>query len=211
MLFRSNAPKLMDSLGEESKAFLKRLTDILEAEGIDYRINPRLVRGLDYYNLTVFEWVTDKLGAQSTVCGGGRYDPLIGMLGGKETPACGFAMGIERIIELMKEEGIAPSYKECSVYVAWSGEDSFLFALRTAEALRNKQISTILHSGSAKFANQMKRANASGADFAVIIGESETQEKMVSIKPLRENLKDYGQQLKMTVEQAVEYLAEQTR
>ncbi|WP_290374111.1 histidine--tRNA ligase [Turicimonas muris] len=206
-----NAPKLMDTLGEESKAFLKRLTDILEAEGIDYRINPRLVRGLDYYNLTVFEWVTDKLGAQSTVCGGGRYDPLIGMLGGKETPACGFAMGIERIIELMKEEGIAPSYKECSVYVAWSGEDSFLFALRTAEALRNKQISTILHSGSAKFANQMKRANASGADFAVIIGESETQEKMVSIKPLRENLKDYGQQLKMTVEQAVEYLAEQTR
>ncbi len=206
-----NAPKLMDSLGDESKQFLKKLTDILDAEEIQYRINPRLVRGLDYYNLTVFEWVTDKLGAQATVCGGGRYDPLIGMLGGKETPACGFAMGIERIIELMKEEGIAPTYKECSVYVAWSGEDSFLFALQTAEALRSKQISTILHSGSAKFANQMKRANAAGADFAVIIGESETQEKMVSIKPLRENLKDYGQQLKMTVEQAVNYLTEQTR
>lgn len=206
-----NAPKLIDYLGEESKAFLNRLEEILTAEGIQYKINTRLVRGLDYYNLTVFEWVTDKLGAQSTICGGGRYDPLIGILGGKETPACGFAMGIERIIDLMKEEGVSPVYKECSVYLAWSGSDTYLYSLNIAEKLRDRKVSTILHSGSSKFANQMKRADAAGAEYAVIIGESEVQDNTVTIKPLREHLEDYGTQLKLPVEEALNYLAEHNK
>ncbi len=206
-----NAPKLIDSLGKESKEFLERLETLLAAGGISYKLNPRLVRGLDYYNLTVFEWVTDKLGAQSTICGGGRYDPLIGILGGRDAPACGFAMGIERIIDLMKEEGVEPLYKECSVYVAWSGEASYVYALKASELLRDKGISVILHSGSGKFANQMKKADAAGADYAVIIGESELNSQTLSIKPLREHLPDYGSQLQLPIQEAVGYLSDKIR
>ena len=201
-----NAPKLMDYLGEESKAFLKKLEDILSANGINYRINPRLVRGLDYYNLTVYEWVTDKLGAQATVCGGGRYDPLVEMLGGRSTPACGFAMGVERVLELMKECSIQRPYQECVAYFCWQG-DVYQDVVRMAEMLRDHQIDTIVHSGSAKFANQMKRADASGADYAVILGENELAEGCLTIKPLREHLKDYGSQQTMKLEDAIQYLS----
>ncbi len=203
-----NAPKLINSLGDTSKAFLEQLESILTSGGITYSFNPRLVRGLDYYNLTVYEWVTGQAEGQTAVCGGGRYDPLIEMLGGKPTPACGFAMGIERILDLMKEEGINPAYKEACVYVAWSGEQSFTYAFKLSELLRDQSVGTILHAGGGKFAAQLKKANASGADYAVIIGESEVEGQTVTIKPLRENLSDYGQQLQLPLNKAVDYLKE---
>lgn len=202
----NNAPKLCEYLGEESKAFLARLEELLTANGISYTVNPRLVRGLDYYNLTVYEWVTDKLGAQATVCGGGRYDPLIEMLGGRAAPACGFAMGVERAIELMKECGVARSLKECTVYLCWQGADTYVPALRIAEELRSAGVEVIVHSGSAKFANQMKRADASGADYAVIVGEEEVASGLLTLKPLREGMTDYGTQLKKTTAEIVSYL-----
>ena len=200
------APKLLDYLGEESLSFLRNLESLLKDNGIAYVINPRLVRGLDYYNLTVYEWVTDKLGSQATVCGGGRYDPLIEMLGGRSSPACGFAMGVERVLELMKECGVTVPYREAKVYLCWQGAEVYEYALRVAEKLRDSEIDVIVHAGSAKFANQMKRANVSGADYAVIIGSDEMESGKLSLKPLRENLADYGQQKTLTADEAVEYL-----
>ncbi|MCD8339345.1 MAG: histidine--tRNA ligase [Burkholderiales bacterium] len=200
------APVLTDFLGEGSKKFLASLEKLLKAGGIDFVINPRLVRGLDYYNLTVYEWITPRLGAQGTICGGGRYDPLIGMLGGKDAPACGFAMGIERILDLMREEGIVPKYKECDAYIVWSGPNCDIYAQTVAEKLRDAGIKAILNANGGKFAVQMKRADGSGADYAIIIGESELSESTVNIKPLRENLPDYGNQLEKPVDAAIEYL-----
>ena len=203
----NNAPKLYDSLGDESRAFLESLEKILKAEGVEYQINPRLVRGLDYYNLTVFEWVTDKLGAQGTICGGGRYDPLIGMLGGRETPACGFAMGIERVLELMKECGVNPVENECDVYVVWD-KDYYLNALSSAEQLRDAGLRVIVHSGSMKFSNQLRRADLSGAIYAVIIGAEEAAMNKVSIKALRADAQSYGEQKVMTMDEAVAFLTQ---
>lgn len=202
----NNAPKLYDSLGEESKAFLSSLEGILKAEGVDYTINPRLVRGLDYYNLTVFEWVTDKLGAQGTICGGGRYDPLIGMLGGRDAPACGFAMGIERVLELMKECGVHPEERECDVYVVWD-KALYLNAIGAAEKLRDAGIRVIVHSGSMKFANQLKRADASGALYALVIGSDEAAAGKVGLKALREGIAGYGEQKTLTIEEALEFVS----
>lgn len=202
----NNAPKLYDSLGEESKAFLSSLEDILKAEGVDYTINPRLVRGLDYYNLTVFEWVTDKLGAQGTICGGGRYDPLIGMLGGRDAPACGFAMGIERVLELMKECGVHPEERECDVYIVWD-KALYLNAIGAAEKLRDAGIRVIVHSGSMKFANQLKRADASGALYALVIGSDEAATGKVGLKALREGIAGYGEQKTLTIEEALEFVS----
>ncbi|WP_289077265.1 histidine--tRNA ligase [uncultured Parasutterella sp.] len=202
----NNAPKLYDSLGEESKAFLSSLEDILKAEGVDYTINPRLVRGLDYYNLTVFEWVTDKLGAQGTICGGGRYDSLIGMLGGRDAPACGFAMGIERVLELMKECGVHPEERECDVYIVWD-KALYLNAIGAAEKLRDAGIRVIVHSGSMKFANQLKRADASGALYALVIGSDEAAAGKVGLKALREGIAGYGEQKTLTIEEALEFVS----
>ena len=203
----NNAPKLYDSLSEESKQFLADLEAILKAEGIDYVVNPRLVRGLDYYNLTVFEWVTDKLGAQGTICGGGRYDPLIGMLGGRDAPACGFAMGIERVLELMKECDVKPESRECDVYVVWD-KALYLNALSAAERLRDADIAAIIHSGSMKFGNQMKRADASGALYALVIGADEAAAGKVGLKALRENLEGYGEQKTLTIDEAISFLGQ---
>ncbi len=152
---------------------------MLKANNIPFTINPRLVRGLDYYNLTVFEWVTDKLGAQGTVAGGGRYDPLIEQLGGKPTKACGWAMGVERILELLKEEKLVPEAEGTDVYVVHQGEAAREQAFIIAERLRDTGLDVILHcsadGASASFKSQMKRADASGAAFAVILGEDETR------------------------------------
>lgn len=203
-----NAPKLIDYLSDDSRKFLDQLEERLTAQGVEYVINPRLVRGLDYYNLTVYEWTTDKLGAQSTICGGGRYDPLIEMLGGRPAPACGFAMGIERVIELMKECGVSLPYKECDVYVIWDNT-SYNQAVAFAEQLRDCGVSTIVHAGSSKMANQMKRADASGAEYAAIICGNEVSQNVVSIKALRESLPDYGGQVTQARELAVGYLVAQ--
>ncbi len=179
------APKLIDYLGEDSLAFLKALEKGLTSLSIDYVINPRLVRGLDYYNHTVFEWTTEKLGAQGTICGGGRYDPLIEMLGGRPTPAVGFAMGAERVIELMKEVGKVVNAPLAQVYVMHQGGDTEVKARLLAEELRNKGLKVICHAGSTSFKSQMKRADASLATWAVIVGEEELATGQVTVKHLR--------------------------
>ena len=184
-----NAPKLVDFLGPESLAHFEGVQRLLKANNIPFKINPRLVRGLDYYNLTVFEWVTDKLGAQGTVAGGGRYDPLIEQLGGKATAACGWAMGVERILELLKEEDLVPAPEGTDIYVVHQGEAAAEQAFIIAERLRDTGLDVILHCSPdgtpASFKSQMKRADASGAAFAVILGEDEIASGTVGVKPLR--------------------------
>lgn len=180
------APRLYDLLGEESLRHFEGLQTLLRDAGIPYRINPRLVRGLDYYNLTVFEWVTDRLGAQGTVCAGGRYDGLIAQLGGKPAPAAGFAMGIERLLTLWQEgEGIA-SRNAPDIYVVHQGEQAQRMAFQVAETLRGAGFEVLLHCGGGGFKSQMKRADGSGAALAVIIGDDEAAADAVTLKPLRE-------------------------
>jgi histidyl-tRNA synthetase len=186
------APKLMDFLGEASLEHFGGVQALLKEAGIPYRINPRLVRGLDYYNLTVFEWITDKLGAQGTVCAGGRYDGLIEQLGGKPAPACGFAMGVERLIALLKEEHGDEAEQAAraapDVYIVHQGEMAQRPAFRVAEALRGAGYDVLFHCGGGSFKSQMKRADASGAQLAVIIGDDEAREDSASLKPLREDM-----------------------
>jgi histidyl-tRNA synthetase len=179
------APRLLDYLGEKSLEFLRRLEQGVSALGIDYTINPRLVRGLDYYNNTVFEWITDKLGAQGTICGGGRYDPLIEMLGGRPTPGVGFAMGAERVIELIRETSGEVTRPYCDVYIAHFGGETELKARTLSEQLRDAGLDVILHAGSLSMKNQMKRADASGAKWCLIAGESELAAGQVTVKHLR--------------------------
>ncbi|NWG30023.1 MAG: histidine--tRNA ligase [Rhodocyclaceae bacterium] len=179
------APKLIGYLGEASLAHFEGVQRLLKDAGIPYRINPRLVRGLDYYNLTVFEWVTDQLGAQGTVCAGGRYDGLIAQLGGKPAPACGFAMGIERLMALIEAQGELPEPPAPDVYVVHQGEVAERLAFRAAEALRDIGCAVLTHMGGGSFKSQMKRADASGAQLALIVGDDEAQNDEVSVKPLR--------------------------
>ncbi|MCB4361308.1 histidine--tRNA ligase [Quatrionicoccus australiensis] len=179
------APKLIDYLGAESLAHFEGVQAILRDAGIPFRINPRLVRGLDYYNLTVFEWVTDKLGAQGTVCAGGRYDGLVEQLGGKPTPACGFAMGVERLIALIKDSGGEPAAPAPDVYLVHQGEAAARLAFRVAEGLRDQGIDVLLHCGGGSFKSQMKKADGSGAGFAVIIGDDEASTGEAQLKSLR--------------------------
>tara|TARA_R110002167_G_scaffold57840_9_gene164070 strand:+ start:90165 stop:91439 length:1275 start_codon:yes stop_codon:yes gene_type:complete len=185
-----DAPALMDYLGEDSKTHFSTLCELLDAVGIQYTINPRLVRGLDYYNRTVFEWVTTSLGSQGTVLAGGRYDGLVGQLGGKDTPAVGFAMGLERIVLLLETleltSDIAP---EVDVYVTAMGENCVVEAIKVAQELRQQlpTLKVMSHCGGGNFKKQMKRADKSGAQFALIIGENEIANNQVAIKPLRTN------------------------
>ena len=180
------APKLIDYLGDESLAHFEGVQRVLRDAGVPYKINPRLVRGLDYYNLTVFEWVTDRLGAQGTVCAGGRYDGLVSQLGGKPAPACGFAMGVERLIALIKESGGEPAAPAPDVYFVHQGEVASRLAFRVAEGLRDQGINVLLHCGGGSFKSQMKKADGSGAAFAVIIGDDEALTGEAQLKPLRE-------------------------
>ncbi|HEV3425022.1 MAG TPA: histidine--tRNA ligase [Paraburkholderia sp.] len=207
-----NAPKLIDFLGEASRAHFDGLQRILKSNNLPFTINPRLVRGLDYYNQTVFEWVTDKLGAQGTVAAGGRYDPLIEQLGGKPTAACGWAMGIERILELLKEENLVPEDEGCDVYVVHQGDAAREQAFIIAERLRDTGLDVILHCSAdgqtASFKSQMKRADASGAAFAVILGEDEVANGTVGVKPLRDTSQNGGknEQQNVPAEDLTEFL-----
>lgn len=180
-----DAPALMGFLGEASLAHFEGLKRLLAVAGIEYRINPRLVRGLDYYNLTVFEWVTESLGAQGTVCAGGRYDGLFEQIGGKPTPGVGFAAGMERLIALWQEAGRVPAARAPDAYVIHLGEGAADAALLAAEALRAQGRAVIQHAGGGSFKSQMKKADASGALLALIIGEDEVRAGEVSIKFLR--------------------------
>ncbi len=180
----AGAPKMVDRLGPESRAHFEGLQQLLAELRIGYDIDPRLVRGLDYYNRTVFEWVTDRLGAQGTVAGGGRYDGLFEQLGGKPTPACGFAIGVERMILLLADaRTVAPSVP--LAYIVHSGDASTL-AWRAAETLRDAGLAVVLNAGGGSFKSQMKKADASGARFALIIGEQEAASALIAVKPLRE-------------------------
>ena len=201
----NDAPHFHDYIDEESKSHFEQLKSLLEAAGIEYRVNPRLVRGLDYYGKTVFEWVTDALGAQGTVCAGGRYDGLVGQLGGKPTPAVGFAMGVERLVLLLEELQLVPESvrQRIDVYVIGMGDDNLATAMGVAETLRHEAgLRVQLHCGGGGFKSQMKKADKSGADFAILIGDDERASSEVSLKPLRGN----GDQIRVAQDSLVSEL-----
>ena len=202
----AGAPKLIDYLGVESLAHFEGVQRILCDAGLPYTVNPRLVRGLDYYNLTVFEWVTDRLGAQGTVCAGGRYDGLVEQLGGKPTPACGFAMGVERLVALIRDSGGTPAPVAPDVYLVHQGTEAARFAFRVAEGLRDQGVNVLLHCGGGSFKSQMKKADASGATFAVVIGDDEAATAEAQLKPLREG---QGAQRKLKVSELAAAIAGQ--
>jgi len=184
------APQLMDFLGEASLAHLNGVRSVLDAVGLGYRINPRLVRGLDYYNLTVFEWVTDLLGSQGTVCGGGRYDGLFEQLGGKPTPAVGWGMGIERMLLLLEAIVVPPVARAPDVYAIVPAAEAMRVAMSTCEQLREGGVNVQMHAAGAEswgnMKSQFKRADASGARFALIFGADELARGEVALKPLRD-------------------------
>ena len=181
------APKLLDYLDDESREHFAQLCALLDAVGIQYEINPKLVRGLDYYNKTVFEWVTSALGAQGTVCGGGRYDGLVEQLGGHATSGVGFAMGLERLVLLVQEVNKSiPVKSAVDIYVVYQGEGTTLAAFQLAEKLRSElpHLSTMLHCSGGNFKKQFRRADKSGATLALVLGESEVQTNQVVVKHL---------------------------
>lgn len=181
------APNLMDYLDDESKQHFDGLCTRLDVMGVEYEINPRLVRGIDYYNRTVFEWVTEELGAQGTVCAGGRYDGLVKKLGGRATPACGFGIGLERLLLLMEAQQIQIPTLTPDVYLVLAGEEAQITGIKLAESLRDSQADLSLQSNMAagSFKAQIKRADKSGADYAFILGGNEVEENTITIKPLR--------------------------
>ena len=190
------APTMADYLDEESSTDFARLCELLQAAGQDYVVNPRLVRGLDYYNKTVYEWVTTRLGAQGTVCGGGRYDALVEQLGGKPTPAVGFAMGMERLVLLMAETGAIDSADKAlaDVYAVAVGEAAQLASLAAIESVRDQlpELAIVQHTGGGNFKNQLKKADRSGARVALIWGEDEVRSQSVTLKFLREEAAQEG-------------------
>jgi len=181
------APIMLDFLDEESSEHFQSLKGLLEAAGVAYSVNPRLVRGLDYYSRTVFEWVTDALGAQGAVCSGGRYDGLVEKLGGRATPAVGWAMGIERLVALFEASGGEAPATDANVYVVAVGDQVLEQAIAIAEDLRDKVagIKVELNLGGGSFKSQLKRADKSNAEYALILGEQEIAEKRAGLKPLR--------------------------
>ncbi|MCO2461806.1 histidine--tRNA ligase [Pseudomonas aeruginosa] len=201
------APTLHDYLDEESIAHFEGLKARLDAVGLRYEINQKLVRGLDYYCRTVFEWVTDKLGAQGTVCGGGRYDGLVSQFGGKPTPGVGFAMGVERLVLLLETLGVIPAElnRPADLYVCAFGEPAELAALTLAEQLRSAipGIRLLVNAGAGSFKSQFKKADKSGARFALILGEDEVANRVVGFKPLR----DEGEQQSIAWDALPEHLA----
>ncbi len=185
----AGAPALMDYLGDESKAHFKTLCDGLDQVGVAYVVNPRLVRGLDYYSRTVFEWVTDQLGAQGTVCAGGRYDGLVEQLGGRKTPAVGFAMGVERLISLLEESEAASQTADIHAYMVLVGEEPQRQGLLLAERLRDQipGLRLLTNCGGGSFKSQFKKADRSGAGYALVIGDDELSRGVAGVKPLRDN------------------------
>jgi histidyl-tRNA synthetase len=191
----AGAPRLMDELEEDALRHFDEVQAILKHHDIPFEINPRLVRGLDYYNRTVFEWMTTSLGAQGTICAGGRYDGLIEQIGGKPAPAIGFAMGVERLLALLQDGGMALPKPEVDVYVVHQGELASRLASRAAEQLRDGDLRVVLHCGGGSFKSQMKKADGSGARVAVVIGDDEAQANEVSVKPMQG-----GEQVRVSVQ-----------
>lgn len=201
----ANAPKLLDHLDDESEEHFSKLQIYLRKAGIDYVIDPTLVRGLDYYTKTVFEWTTNKLGSQSAVCSGGRFDGLVEQLGGKATPALGFAIGMERIVLLMQQNERVRKFETTPhVYFITDGEAAFAMGLKNAQYLRNKVtgLKVVMHCGGGSVKNQLKKADKSGAQYAVILGEYELKSQSLLLKNLRENV----QQQSIYPDELAEYL-----
>ncbi len=196
-----NAPKLMDCLGDETRAHFAGLCKQLDAAGIQYKLNSRLVRGLDYYNRTVFEWVTTKLGSQGTIAGGGRYDSLVQRLGGESTPACGFGIGLERVFLLMQEYGVEAEFK-ADAYLVNVGELAEAQAVVIAEQLRDAGLSVVVHAGGGSFKSQMKKADRSGAKYALILGDDEVQAELIAVKPMVGG----GEQIKASLSETIDIL-----
>ena len=196
-----NAPKLMDCLGDETRAHFSGLCKQLDAAGIQYKLNSRLVRGLDYYNRTVFEWVTTKLGSQGTIAGGGRYDSLVQRLGGESTPACGFGIGLERVFLLMQEYGVEAEFK-ADAYLVNVGELAEAKAVVIAEQLRDAGLSVVVHAGGGSFKSQMKKADRSGAKYALILGDDEVQAELIAVKPMVGG----GEQIKTSLSETIDIL-----
>ena len=198
------APKLFDYLGEESLKHFEAVQALLREAAVPYKINHRLVRGLDYYNRTVFEWVTNRLGSQATFCAGGRYDGLIEQLGGKSAPACGFAMGMERVMLLWQEGMDDARMVTPDIYLVHQGDAAQRMAFRVGEELRAAGFSAVFHCGGGSFKSQMKKADASGAAYAIVIGENEVTSASVALKPLRGD----GEQQTLPAENLADALAE---
>jgi histidyl-tRNA synthetase len=182
----AKAPSLLSYLGEESRAHFDGVQKLLASAGVAYQVNAKLVRGLDYYNFTVFEWISDRLGAQGTVCGGGRYDGLFAQLGGKATPGVGFAAGVERLVALVRDAGRGAPVRAPDAYLVFQGEGTLESAFTLGEELRAAGYAVVLHAGGGSFKSQMRKADASGAQLALIIGEDELKAAAVTVKPLRE-------------------------
>ena len=187
------APSLLDSIDDESAEHFSVVRGLLDANGVDYEINPRLVRGLDYYNRTVFEWTTDRLGAQGTICAGGRYDDLVAQVGGKPTPAAGFAMGLERVLELMEPGREMRDTDTPWFYQVMAGADAVESGFKLAESLRDGMpaLKLMLHCGAGSFKSQLRKADKSGAEYALILGADEVAKNTVLIKPLRSGKEQY--------------------
>ena len=182
------APRLADYIDDDSRAHFETLCALLDGAGLDYEVNPHLVRGLDYYGRTVFEWITDQLGAQGTVCAGGRYDALMEYLGGRATPAVGFALGLERIIALLENQGTELPDAAPHLYIVTVGEQARRQGLLLSERLRDAlpSLRIMTHCGGGSFKSQFKKADRSGARYALVLGEDELQRGEIGIKPLRE-------------------------
>lgn len=200
----AGAPLLLEYLDEESRAHFDGLKALLEAVDVPYEINPRLVRGLDYYSKTVFEWLTDRLGAQGTVCAGGRYDGLVEQLGGRAVPAVGFAIGLERLVAMLSESGSGGLERAPYAYLVTVGEAAERRGLVLAEALRDRLsgLRLQLNCGGGSFKTQLKRADRSGAQFALILGEDEVTTGRVAVKPLRQA----GEQMDLPQDRLAEFL-----
>jgi histidyl-tRNA synthetase len=192
----AGAPKLMDELDVDALEHFAAVQATLTAHGVAFEINPRLVRGLDYYNRTVFEWVTTRLGAQGTICAGGRYDGLVEQIGGKPAAAMGFAMGVERLLALLQDDGMALPKPAVDVYVVHQGALASQLASYVSEQMRDAGLRVVMHCGGGSFKSQMKKADASGAVLAVVIGDDEARDKQVSVKPMQG-----GEQIKVGVEE----------
>ncbi|MET0088178.1 MAG: histidine--tRNA ligase [Sedimenticola sp.] len=199
----ADAPSLMEYLGDESRAHFDALCKGLDEAGVAYVINLRLVRGLDYYARTVFEWVTDRLGAQGTVCAGGRYDGLVEQLGGKPTPAVGFAMGVERLIALLEEDQDKLDLKQADAYLVLVGEEAQRQGMQLAEKLRDQLpgLRLITNCGGGSFKSQFKKADRSGARVALVLGEDELNRGVIGIKHLREK----AEQQQLPIEQLADF------
>ncbi|MBK9160729.1 MAG: histidine--tRNA ligase [Nitrosomonadales bacterium] len=181
----AGAPRLSDELEDDALQHFDTLQALLRQYDVPFKLNPRLVRGLDYYNRTVFEWVTTHLGAQGTICAGGRYDGLVEQIGGKPAPATGFAMGVERLLVLLQDGGMALPKAAVDVYVVHQGESAVRLAVQVAEQLRDAGLNVLLHCGGGSFKSQMKKADASGAAVAAVIGDDEALANEVGVKPMR--------------------------